>query len=214
MATGNPKNRPIWPKKKSEPKVEPRVDAYIQFVEAESPILTNIPDSTEGLLITSLTMARRFRFEILEEYKGTIMYLQDEESYKKAVTKFRQALERLIRDAHKEGFITPVKLKKCFDTKEDKRELESVYGNWRFVKVRVYEAIDEALGSRNRKKLKEFFEKSDELNLRFMALATRRWNELIEKELAIAYPPEAPLDAANEDSTPDMTGSSAPAAAE
>lgn len=161
-----------------------RIEIFLQFVEARLGFLENMPDNPQGYLVSALSMARRFRYEVIGRFYGNIHWPVSDERYRRSIRELKQSMEIVLRDADLLNLATPDHLLPAFDTEEDRQELLVVYGDWLKHREIIFRKIEEleALPADRRNEVNEFLENMAELTFRFMILATRRWNEILRSE--------------------------------
>lgn len=130
----------------------------------------HIPISIQAL-ITSLRLAYRFRWEILERFENT-------EFTRKNVRQFAGILELIESEAGSRGVIDPKNLCANFNAK-DSEEILGLYAEWgKLRNERSDGKLDRAIETEDGQMIQEIMPTLADINRRFLNLAATRMHEL------------------------------------
>lgn len=147
------------------------IDSFeILFVEEIGVGTTrHIPDPILALM-TILKMTYRFRWEIIERFKGGIK--------KEEVTEFENILEKMEQEAQSRGLIDPEELCKNFSDSEVK-EIMKMFKRWNEVRNKAGKGeLDCAIENQDTTKIKNILSEMSGINQKFIELATNRFEKL------------------------------------
>ena len=147
-------------------------DFKILFVEEVSARISNkhIPTSIQALM-TSLRLAYRFRWEVIERFN-------DIEMTKEHIQKFQDILERIENEGRSRGLLDPSKLCANFNQEESNEIIDMYKQWWELRNERNDGELDKALENEDGKKIQQLMPIMAGINHRFLNLAAMRLQEL------------------------------------
>ena len=147
-------------------------DFKILFVEEVSARIYNkhIPKSIQALM-TSLRLAYRFRWELIERFKNI-------EITKEHIQQFKDILERIENEGRSRGLLDPSKLCANFN-QEESNEIVDMYKKWWGLRNdRNDGELDKAIENEDGEKIQQLLTIMAGINHRFLNLAAIRLQEL------------------------------------
>jgi hypothetical protein len=135
-----------------------------------------------GILITSLAMAMRFRYEILEKYRGQLRAM-DETARAQACAAISKTLGNIEGEADSRGLLEKAGLIDVFETNADRDAIETMFTRWYEIRATLLRALEERDGEAVDNQLDALYA----INRRFLDLATKR----LATRMAAAYGTEA-----------------------
>ena len=147
-------------------------DFKILFVEEVSARIYNkhIPKSIQALM-TSLRLAYRFRWELIERFNNI-------EMTKEHIQQFKDILERIENEGRSRGLLDPSKLCANFN-QEESNEIVDMYKKWWELRNdRNDGELDKAIENEDGEKIQQLLPTLTGINQRFLNLAAIRLQEL------------------------------------
>ena len=147
-------------------------DFKILFVEEVSARIYNkhIPKSIQALM-TSLRLAYRFRWELIERFNNI-------EITKEHIQQFKDILERIENEGRSRGLLDPSKLCANFN-QEESNEIVDMYKKWWELRNdRNDGQLDQAMENEDGEKIQQLLPIMAGINRRFLNLAATRLQEL------------------------------------
>jgi hypothetical protein len=147
-------------------------DFKILFVEEVSARIYNkhIPKSIQALM-TSLRLAYRFRWELIERFNNI-------EITKEHIQQFKDILERIENEGRSRGLLDPSKLCANFN-QEESNEIVDMYKEWWELRNdRNDGQLDQAMENEDGEKIQQLLPIMAGINRRFLNLAATRLQEL------------------------------------
>jgi hypothetical protein len=147
-------------------------------------------DNDFGLLATLLRLGLRFRYEVIERFGGLLGALPHLPAADAAAeterlrAQLRQAIETIQCDARSRGAqnFGPPAIIMLFDRVADRAEIGQAFTDWRAAYAGLAQTDPEPDGAT----LQALLAAMRDVNFRFMRLATRRFNEMVERSWAPA----------------------------
>lgn len=149
---------------------------YVLFIEEVSAGVVNVPMPL-GTLITSLTMGRRFRWEVIERYLGLLRAWMPGAETEEGCQQLSQTISNIEREAAIEGLLTPDRLVGVFDSEKDQLAIKMMYPQWENIK----NALETAIQATNIQEIQAQLDAMRALNKSFMVMASKRYPELVQK---------------------------------
>jgi hypothetical protein len=137
--------------------------------------IEDVPNWLSSLL-TSLVMGTRFKFELIDSYKGKIRQLDDDKAIEETCLQIEKIILNVEEYASSRGLLQKDNLIKGFDV-EHQNEIEKIYEQW----YDVREKFLEALSQKDKEKIEDLLLDLAQMNKRFLLLAASRYREIIEK---------------------------------
>lgn len=145
----------------------------IVFYEGVSWLIEDIP-KRQGNLLTSLVMATRFRYELLEKYGGHLPQEITEEEKEQLYSEIAQVIEHIEEEAEFHHMFEQEELVAAFsDT--DQPTIHQMYNKW----YRIREQLKTDLDTKNSGAIESHLLQLREINTQYLDLATRRYAELM-----------------------------------
>jgi hypothetical protein len=169
---------------------------HVHFVNTVVLPLYEVP-SDIGALATLLRLALRFRYEVIDKYHRTVE-IASSGSYATAgelnlLAQLRTSITTIECDAQSRGAqnITPEAVVALFDAQRDRKQMRDLFTGWDQTRARLFNDAP-------RPTLRELCELLDYMhtaNRRFMLLATRQFQGLVDH--SFGRPPASPAKCAN-----------------
>ena len=148
----------------------------VLLVEQFSEALAEIPMPI-GTLLTSLTMAAQFRWNLINHYRNLIKGWETDHDKADGCQELLQAIKNIENVAANKRFITSDLIENAFEDLEERSQVRGLYSQWEGIRLE----LERVLQQKNLDKLKCLLEKLKGLNTDFMVLASKRYHELLEK---------------------------------
>jgi hypothetical protein len=146
----------------------------VLFEEDVSWKLDAIPLTRRDLL-TALVMATRFRYELIERFRGTLLRLPGPPATCRTCEKIRDTIEDIEVEARSRGQLDQPGLLKAFSSEEDIQAVRRMYEAWYVLRSELFQALDEADCARIEKQLAALAD----INAEFLQRGSRRYHELM-----------------------------------
>ena len=148
----------------------------VVLVEQFSEALADVPDRF-GTLLTSLTMAAQFRWNLIDHYRNRIGGWQTDHAKSEGCQQLRQAIDNIVKVAAVQRFIASDLLRDAFESPAEQSQVEALYTQWGKIK----QELEQVLQRKNLDELRRLLDQLKELNTSFMVLASKRYHELLRK---------------------------------
>jgi hypothetical protein len=135
--------------------------------------LDDVPGPMRSLA-TSLLMATRFKYELIEKYRDKLANGHNPASLERYCTEIRQVVMQIEGEAASRGLLERFNLVESFKSAE-RDEVDGMYGTWYEVRERLMGAV----GAKDREAIQRALAELAELNARYLELASRRYHEVI-----------------------------------
>jgi hypothetical protein len=145
----------------------------VLFHEDVSWRLTDIP-YTMGILVTSLAMATRFRYEMLEKYRGKLCFM-DATARERACAAITQIISNIEEEADSRGLLEKEGLINAFETTTDRDAIETMYVRW----YEIRDTLLRALQERDGETVDDQLDALHTINRQFLDLATKQFATLM-----------------------------------
>jgi hypothetical protein len=140
----------------------------VLFLEDVSWRLTDIP-YTMGNLITSLSMATRFRYEMLEKYRGKLRAM-DATARQRACEAMIRTVNNIEEEGGSRGLLEKEGLIDGFATTADRDAVATMYARWYEIRDTLLQALQERDGETVEDQLDALYA----INRRFLDITTKR----------------------------------------
>ncbi len=145
----------------------------VLFHEDVSCQLVDVPFDI-GLLITSLSMATRFRFEMIDRYREDVLTM-NENAFAEACESMSQTLASIEEEADSRGLLERDGLLKVFKMAKDQTAVDKMYSDWYGIRKELLVGLEE----RDRHTVKVQLDKLQPINRGYLKIASRHFAELM-----------------------------------
>lgn len=136
------------------------------------------PSGDLGTIITVLTMARMFRWGVVEKYRNEMARLiatnASDQEMADCLDSLNSASSRMEIEAARGQLLVPEHITPAFPGDEDK--ITGMFNDWKILR----QALAQAIGAKDIGQVKRILEEIRRMNKDFMVLAARRYHELLE----------------------------------
>lgn len=126
-------------------------------------------------LLTSLMMATRFKYELLEKYIDKVGNGYNATPFESLVKEISQVVGRIESEAESRGLLERHNLIDCFSDDNIRDEIRSMYDTWYIVRAKLMEGVDK----NDRDAIHNCLQKLAEINRRFLEVASWRYYEIM-----------------------------------
>ena len=145
----------------------------VLFHEDVSWQLTDLPKPI-SILITSLAMATRFRYEMFEKHSGKL-HAMNATARAQTCQAITQSLNNIEAEADSRGILEEEGLINVFATQADRDEVKTMYARWYEIRDTLCQALEEQDGETVDHQLNALYA----INRRFLDLATKQFATLM-----------------------------------
>jgi hypothetical protein len=138
--------------------------------------IEDVPNWLSSLL-TSLVLGTRFKYELINSYKGKIGQLDDDKIIEDTCLQIENIISNIEEYASSRGLLEKENLIKGFNV-EHQKEIEEIYEHWYDVRVKFIKALSQ----KDKDKIENLLLELALMNKRFLQLAASRYLEIIEEE--------------------------------
>jgi hypothetical protein len=146
------------------------------FVEQFSEALSYVPERL-GTLLTSLTMATRFRWSVIEYYLNVAPSWRTDHAKQEGCQQLMQAIVNIEKTAAFQRFITPDLLREAFGSPAERHQVDALYTQWWDIRSE----LEQVLQRKNSEEITRLLGQMKGLNTDFMVLASKRYHELLQE---------------------------------
>lgn len=148
----------------------------VLFTEDVSWRLTDTPPRLHSLL-TSLVMGTRFKYELIDKYLGFGGRLVTGMSAEKLCKEILKVILTIEAEGRSRGLLDRQNLIAAFDKEEDRLAINEMYDTW----FRVRNNLVNDLEKNNTESVEQIFLELADVNKRFLALASGRFQEFVSR---------------------------------
>lgn len=151
----------------------------ILFCEDVSWQVKAAPSNLRSLL-TSLVMATRFRYELLQKYLDYNGNLVNGSPMADICEQIRHVIFSIESEAASRGLMDKLSLVRAFNTAEDRHAVSDMFDNWHNVRGQLFDDQGKIRCERAEEKLNQL----SDMNTEFLLLAVKRFQDLLVEEKA------------------------------
>lgn len=144
----------------------------VLFDEDVSWKLDDVPVD-HATLLTSLVMATRFKYELIEKYLGELDDLPQENAIA-TCDHIRQTILNIESEAQSRGLLDQTKLIKIFD-EEYQTTIKGMYRNWDVIRSKIFDALD----SQSCQTVEQQLSELAQINKEYLRMASERYRQIM-----------------------------------